>query len=91
MRILLAILLFQVQLGAIAQVDWPVIIVEEGNLGQSFANQIEIAEDKNHEFDEYDVMNGAISEWKSLPQPVSVLDFNTSTWWIRSTMARGRR
>jgi len=83
MRILLAILLFQVQLGAIAQVDWPVIIVEEGNLGQSFANQIEIAEDKNHEFDEYDVMNGAISEWKSLPQPVSVLDFNTSTWWIR--------
>ncbi len=59
------------------------IVLTDENLGSSFAKDILLIEDKNHEYTLEQVLALPESAFSKPDQAVPNLDFTTSTWWMR--------
>ena len=59
------------------------IVLTDQNLGSSFAKNILLIEDKNHEFTLEQVLAMPESDFIQPDQDVPNLDFTNSTWWMR--------
>jgi serine phosphatase RsbU (regulator of sigma subunit) len=82
-----AIVLFAL-LSAATRAQSP-ILIDDTNLGQSFASHAVILEDAGQECDIEDVEVLDSTAFEPIPDDIGILDFNTSRWWLRFSIQNG--